>query len=122
MSANYIKTDASNMVSRYAETPRIAAIGRECTGELYIPLLSELCKKITAECDVCNEMKLTNVVKDGKIPSKENKLVKPWEVLSVDLCGPWKIKCIFEEAEKDAKKQTRAAIIWALTMIDEGSR
>ena len=66
-------------------------------------------------------MKLTNVVKDGKIPPKENKLVKPWEVLSVDLCGPWKIKCIFEEAEKDAKKQTRAAIIWALTMIDEGS-
>ena len=66
-------------------------------------------------------MKLTNVVKDGKIPPKENKLVKPWEVLSVDLCGPWKIKCIFEEAEKDAKQQTRAAIIWVLTMIDEGS-
>ena len=61
-------------------------------------------------------MKLTNVVKYGKLPLKENKLIKPWELLSVDLCGPWRIKYKFEEPEV-----TKIAIIWALTMIDEGS-
>ena len=61
-------------------------------------------------------MKLTNVVKDGKLPLKEDKVIKPWELLSVDLCGPWTIKCEF-----DVPKQIKTVKIWALTMIDEGS-
>ena len=80
------------------------------------PNLSGLCKDFVANCDVCSEMKLTNVIKDGQLPLKEDKVIKPWELLSVDLCGPWNIKCQF-----DVPQQTREVKIWALTMIDEGS-
>ena len=66
-------------------------------------------------------MKLTNVVKDDKLPLRDNKIIKPWELLLVDLCGPCKIKCAFEEAEEGVQKQTKIIQIWALTMIDEGS-
>ena len=41
------------------------------------PKLSTLCKNITSKCEICSEMKLTNVVKDGKMPLKEDKLIKP---------------------------------------------
>jgi hypothetical protein len=61
-------------------------------------------------------MKLTNVVKDGQLPLKEDKVIKPWEILSVDLCGPWNIKCEF-----DVPKQVKTIKIWALKIIDEGS-
>jgi len=66
-------------------------------------------------------MKLTNVVKDGELPLRDDKIIKPWELLSVDLCGPCKIKCEFEEVEPDVAIQTKTVQIWALTMIDEGS-
>ena len=66
-------------------------------------------------------MKLTNVVKDGKLPLRDDKVIKPWEFLSVDLCRPWKIKCEFEEAEEEVSMQTKTVQLWALTMIDEES-
>ena len=66
-------------------------------------------------------MKLTNVVKDGKLLLRDDKVIKPWELLSVDLCGPWKFKCEFEGAEEGVSIQTKTAQIWTLTMIDEGS-
>ena len=52
-------------------------------------------------------MKLTKVVKDGKIPLRDDKVIKPWELLSVDLCGPWKVTCEFEEAEAGVDMQTK---------------
>ena len=66
-------------------------------------------------------MKLTNVVKDGKIPLRDDKIIKPWELLSIDLCGPWKVTCEYEEAEEGVATQTKTVRIWALTMIDDGS-
>ena len=42
-------------------------------------------------------------------------------LLLVDLCGPWKVKCDFEDAEEGLAVQTKTARILALTMIDEGS-
>ena len=51
-------------------------------------ILSTLCKKLIASCETCSEMKLTNIVKDGKMPLKDDKMIKPWELLSVDICGP----------------------------------
>ena len=74
-----------------------------------------MCKDIASKCDICSERKLTNVVKDGKMPLREDKLIKPWDLLSVDLCGLWIVKCEFEEPQ-----QIQEMKIWALTMIDEG--
>ena len=54
--------------------------------------LSTLCKNITTTCTICSEMKYTNVLKDGKLPLRDDKIIMPWEILSVDLYGPWKIK------------------------------
>ena len=65
-------------------------------------------------------MKLTNVVKDGKLPLRDDKVIKPWELLSVDLCGQWKIIYEFEEAEEGVAKQTKIVQIRGLTKIDEG--
>jgi len=61
-------------------------------------------------------MKLTNVIKDGQLPLKDVKVIKPLELVLVDLCGPWSINHKF-----DLPKQIKAVKIWALTMIDEGS-
>ena len=80
------------------------------------PGLAKLCKDLTSDCKICSKMKLTNIVKDGQLPIKEDKLVKPQELLPVDLCGPWKIKCELEEEQK-----TITVSIQALTVIDEGS-
>ena len=85
------------------------------------PGLAKLCKDLTTTCETCSRTKLTNIVKDGKLPLRDDKIVKPWDLLAVDLCGPWKIDCEFEETEENPSRQTRTAQIWALTMIDEGS-
>ena len=50
-------------------------------------MLSTLCKNLTASCETCSEMKVRNIVKNGKIPLKDDNLIKPWELLLVDLCG-----------------------------------
>ena len=42
------------------------------------PGIGNLCKEITGKCEICSEMKLTNVVKDGKIPLRDDKVIKPW--------------------------------------------
>ena len=49
---------------------------------------STLCKSLTVSCETCSETKVTNIVKDDKMPLKDDKLIKSWELLSVDLCGP----------------------------------
>ena len=64
------------------------------------PKLSQICKDIASKFDICNDMKLTNVVKDSKLSLKEDKLIKSWDLLSVDLCGPWIVKCEFEEPQQ----------------------
>lgn len=62
------------------------------------------------------KMKLTNVVKDGKLPLMDDKVAKPWELLSVDLYGPWTIKW-----QLDVTKKTQIVKVWALIMINERS-
>ena len=66
-------------------------------------------------------MKLKYIVKDGKVPLKNDTLIRPWELLSVNLCGSWTVKYEFEEAEGNSSAQTRIFKFWTLTMIDEGS-
>jgi len=52
--------------------------------------------------------------KYGKIPLKEYKHIAMWDVLTVDLCGLWKMQTYFWDY------QTWEEIdIWALTMADE---
>ena len=90
------------------------------------PGLSIITKEMTSNCNNCSENKLTNVVKDGQLPLKQEDLHKPFDLLSVDLCGPWQIKCTFAKtrATKNKKSYTRKTTvvqIWALTMIDEAS-
>ena len=80
------------------------------------PKLSQMCKYIASKCDICNEMKLTNVVNDGKLSLKKDTLIKLWGLLSLDLCGPWIVKCEFEEPQQ--KQEVKS---WAFTMINEGS-
>lgn len=66
-------------------------------------------------------MKLTNMVKYAKLPLREDRVIMLWELHSVDLCGPWMIKCEFEETKADSPNQIKTAQKWALIMIDEGS-
>ena len=59
------------------------------------------------ECEVCERNKTTNIVKDGKIPLKEQQDLKIFDLLSVDLCGPWKCRFTIErKAEKDERIET----------------
>ena len=75
----------------------------------YFPNLSAMCRKY--RCKTCEEKKVTNIKKQGKIPLKERKNLKPFETLSVDLCGPWRCKFTVErnisEKPNEKKIQTR---------------
>ena len=52
-------------------------------------------------------MKHTNVVKDGKLPLRDDKVIKPWELLLIDVYGPWKIKCESEEWKKEYRNKQK---------------
>ena len=55
------------------------------------------------------------------MPLKNDKLIRPLELLSVSICGSLILKCEFEEAEENSSEHTRIVKFWALTMIDEES-
>lgn len=44
---------------------------------------STIYKDLIASCETCSKMKFINIVKDGKMPLKDDKLTKPWELLSM---------------------------------------
>ena len=50
------------------------------------PGIGTICKEITGTCETSSKMKLTNVVKDDMLPLRDDKVIKPLELLSVDLC------------------------------------
>ena len=69
------------------------------------------CKDIDAYvkvCDVCQKRKLTNKKQDRKILLKEDEQLKPFKVLSVNLCRPWPIEATVQEFKrtKDGKKNS----------------
>jgi len=71
--------------------------------------------------DANNQRHTASMRRNGKLLLRDDKIIKPWEPLSVGLCGPWKIKCEFEEAEPEVAIQMKTVQILALTIIDEGS-
>ena len=94
-------------------------------------------KEYVRKCKVCQMTKSTNKKKQGKIPLKDEREIKPFKTLTVDLCGPWPIQATVEEKVETNQKsantnrkrnskteivtRTKRAQIWALTIVDEGS-
>ena len=77
-------------------------------------------------CEVCQRTKITNCGRHDQIPLKEPPNIALWELISVDLCGPWKVDATIEEEHQRTKAKTIKTIkkrvkIWALTIIDEAS-
>jgi len=80
-------------------------------------------------CNGCQIDKSTNKGKQGKLPLKSPPVNDPWEIISVDLCGPWQIDAEVEKEVNDPKKRgkmktikvTETLEIWALTIMDEVS-
>ena len=68
--------------------------------------LTTTVKKICSSCHTC-QMTKRRKVKYGHLPAKEAD-VNPWDVLCIDLIGPYKFK--------QPNNQTQT--LWALTMID----
>ena len=71
-------------------------------------------------------------MKQGKIPLKDPPTIEAFEVLTVDLCGPWPIVATIEEKKEvndvnDTSKQIKIiekevrTQIWALTLVDEAT-
>jgi transposase InsO family protein len=69
--------------------------------------LRETVHQVCKECHICQTTKKTKL-KYGKLPAKTAEAV-PWELLCVDLIGPYKI---------ERKKPLTPLTLWALTMID----
>ena len=42
-------------------------------------------------CDTCQRLKMTNNPHAGKLPLCDPTSYDPFQVLTVDLCGPWKM-------------------------------
>ena len=73
-------------------------------------------EKFVKSCRVCQKNKSTNTGRNGKIPLKDPPEWEPWDMLTVDLCGPW--KTVIKEIESNKKRKIQ---IWALTMVDEAT-
>ena len=73
-------------------------------------------ERFVKSCETCQKNKSTNTGRAGKIPLKDPPEYEPWDMLTVDLCGPWKTIIEDESSKKKSKMQ-----IWALTMVDEAT-
>mmetsp|Transcript_11120 Transcript_11120/g.15656 ORF Transcript_11120/g.15656 Transcript_11120/m.15656 type:complete len:138 (+) Transcript_11120:303-716(+) len=51
------------------------------------------------------------------MPLKEESVRNIWDILTVDLCGPWDVQVFFKDTES-----RELVKIWALTMVDETLR
>ena len=65
-------------------------------------MVKDICKK----CPTCQTSK-TSSTKYGHLPEKKAE-ARPWEILCVDLIGPYKIK----------QRNGKDYVLWCLTMID----
>ena len=65
------------------------------------PLRKHDVKEYVKKCKVCQITKRTNKKKEGKIPLKTKRKIKPFETLTVDLCRPWPIKGMVKEKGED---------------------
>lgn len=82
-------------------------------------------------CEVCQKTKSTNKQKQGKLPLKDAPVHNAFDVLTVDLCGPWAMEATVQSKSEvktkkgKAKKKIEERIVrvqvWALTMVDEAS-
>lgn len=71
------------------------------------------------QCDVCQRYKTANVGKVGKVPLRDPPNMDPWDLLTVDLCGPWSVEVEYKKDGKLEKKVRKS--VWALTMMDEAT-
>ena len=87
----------------------------ECTLKYFTwPGCTKDIARFTKSCSVCQKCKNTNKGRTRQIPLKDNIKIEPWNVLSVDLVGPWKTKI------KKGNKKLEIEI-WALTMMDDAT-
>ena len=68
--------------------------------------MREHIQNVIKKCNTCQLDKRYHT-KYGHLPKKEAE-VEPWEILCVDLIGPYKIKC----------KNNKDLQLWCVTMID----
>ena len=72
--------------------------------------------RFTKSCKVCQQCKSTNIGRFRKIPLRDNIHIKLWEILLVNLVGPWKTKIKYT-----VNKKKVGIKIWALMMMDDAS-
>lgn len=86
-------------------------------------------KELVDKCDICQRRKTTNNPRAEKIPSRKSHSVEVFELLTVDLYDPWKMRTRVEY-EVNVKDRERKLVreniimvdIFCLTMIDETAR
>ena len=84
-------------------------------------------REMIDKCEICQKNKSTNTGKDGKLPLRDPPENEPWEVISVNLMGPWTMEAYVEKENKDQNarrkiiKTLERFSIWALTIYDEAS-
>ena len=79
-----------------------------------------------AQCDTCQRRKTTNNPRAGKLPLKDPQSCDPFQILTVDLCGPWNMRAnvstIKKMKDRDiVERKIMVVKIFCLTMIDEAS-
>ena len=93
--------------SRLAETIRQT---------FYVRTLDKLVKKHVANCQVCQEAKVTAIQPVGKVPVRSERSGTPFDVVRVDCCGPWKLEV---QCKRPEKVMTRE--VHAVTVIDDAT-
>ena len=74
--------------------------------------ITNFCRK----CEHCRTCKRQGFKRYGKLPGKSHFSTTPWEKLSIDTAGPWKIKY------KEKKNKIYEKTILVLTLMDEATR
>ena len=106
--------------------PGVLRMGETIRKNFTWPKMMKEIENYVSRCDTCQRRKTTNNPRAGTLPLKDPPLCNPFQVLTVDLCGPWKMraKILFKSTIKEKEIiQTKNVItkIFCLTMIDEAA-
>ena len=94
--------------SRLAETVRQI---------FYVKNLDERAKELVRKCPKCQESKVTAVQPVGQVPMQMEQSTKPFEVVQIDCCGPWKIKAQCQKPKKTLTKEVHTVTITLVTKL-----
>ena len=77
----------------------------------YVRALDKKVKECVKSCEICQESKITAARPVGKVPLRTVRSTTPFEIVRIDLCGPWTVDVECTKPPKTLKRSVHAVTI-----------